>query len=67
MPRWLRQFTFNKINEFYQKESEEIKNSSKGKNTTNLMDPTGKINSPALKDLPKFSPKNSSKPGVKYK
>jgi hypothetical protein len=31
------------------------------------MDPTGKINSPALKDLPKFSPKNSSKPGVKYK
>ena len=23
MPRWLRQFTFNKINEFYKKEAEE--------------------------------------------
>ena len=28
MPRWLRQFTFNKINEFYKKEAEEYEKAS---------------------------------------
>jgi len=43
MPRWLRQFTFNKINDFYQKESEANENASKGKNSNTLMDSSGKI------------------------
>ena len=44
MPRWLRQFTFNKINDFYKKESEANENASKGKNSNTLMDSSGKIN-----------------------
>ena len=43
MPRWLRQFTFNKINDFYQKENEANENASKGKNSNTLMDSSGKI------------------------
>jgi len=66
MPRWLRQFTFNQINDFYQKEKEAQEKGAKGKNTTNVMDPTGKINTTALKDLPKFTPKTPSKPKTKY-
>ena len=51
MPRWLRQFTFNKINEFYQKEAEEYeKASSKGSgNKSTLVDPSGNVNKQALK------------------
>jgi len=44
MPRWLRQFTFNQINEFYKKENEANENASKGKNSSTLMDSSGKIN-----------------------
>jgi len=31
MPIWLRNFTFQKMNEFYEKEAEEAKRASKGK------------------------------------
>lgn len=31
MPIWLRNFTFQKINEFFEKEAEEMKKSNKGK------------------------------------
>lgn len=53
MPRWLRQFTFNKINEFYQKEAEEHeKASSKGSgNTSTLIDSSGNINKEAWKNV----------------
>ena len=45
MPRWLRQFTFNKINEFYQKENEANENaSSGGSNTSTLVNPDGTVN-----------------------
>jgi hypothetical protein len=45
MPRWLRQFTFNQINEFYKKENEAHENASKEvKNSSTLMDSSGKIN-----------------------
>ena len=46
MPRWLRQFTFNKINEFYQKEAEaHEKASAKGNsNKSILVDPSGNVN-----------------------
>ena len=46
MPIWLRRFTFNKINDFYKKESEEYENSQNGGNTKSLIDSTGKINTP---------------------
>jgi len=62
MPRWLRQFTFNKINDFYKKESEVNENASKGKNSNTLMDSSGKIN---RENKPNTQQKSSSK--VNYK
>ena len=45
MPRWLRQFTFNKINEFYQKENEAAESASgKGSNKSTLVNPDGTVN-----------------------
>lgn len=46
MPIWLRRFTFNKINDFYKKENEEIEKSKNGSKSKSLIDPTGKINAP---------------------
>ncbi len=68
MPRWLRQFTFNKINEFYKKESEEYEKASSkgGNNKSTLVDPMGNVNKDAWKSIPKpITP--SGKSGVKYK
>ena len=56
MPRWLRQFTFNQINNFYKKEAEEYENKmaqSKKPNQSTLIDPSGKINKAAWKDVQK--------------
>jgi len=66
MPRWLRQFTFNKINEFYQKESEEYEKASSkgGGNKSTLIDPTGKVDRSAWKSV---QTPTTSKPAVKYK
>jgi hypothetical protein len=66
MPRWLRQFTFNKINEFYKKEAEEYeKSSAKGTpNRTTLVDPSGNVNKQAFKEA---APKVTSGPKTKYK
>ena len=66
MPRWLRQFTFNKINEFYQKENEEYEKAS-SKNSSNkstLVDSSGNVNKQAFREA---SPKVSSGPKVSYK
>lgn len=53
MPRWLRQFTFNKIKEFYDKEAEEHNKAlSKGKNTSTLIDSEGNVNKEAWKGIP---------------
>ena len=67
MPRWLRQFTFNRINEFYQKENEAYENSSKGSNKQTLVNPDGTVNKENWTSVPKPitpGPKTSSK--VKY-
>lgn len=61
MPRWLRQFTFNKINEFYQKEAAEYEKSSNTKST--LVDSSGNINKQAFKEA---TPKIIPGPKVKY-
>ncbi len=44
MPTWLRKFTFHEINDYYTKQSEEIKKSqSKMKGQKNLLDSSGKL------------------------
>ena len=53
MPRWLRQFTFNKINEFHQKENETNENASKGgSNKSTLVNPDGTVNRENWKSVP---------------
>ena len=66
MPRWLRQFTFNKINSYYKKEAEEYENTkNKSSNKSTLVDPSGKINKEAFKEAtPKVTPGPSK---TKYK
>jgi hypothetical protein len=48
MPIWLRNFTFNKINEHYQNEKEAHDKANQNPNTTTVMDSTGKIQAPEL-------------------
>jgi len=65
MPRWLRLFTFNKLNEFYSKEAEQYeKAKSKSSNKSTLVDPSGNVNKEAFKEA---SPKVTSGPKTKYK
>lgn len=65
MPRWLRQFTFNQINEFYEQEAKAIEN-SKGGNTSTLIDSSGNVNKSAWKDVQKPITKTGPSK-VKYK
>jgi len=54
MPRWLRQFTFNKIKEHYQKENEAHENAqSKTGNKSTLIDSSGNVNKEAWNSVPK--------------
>lgn len=46
MPIWLRKFTFNKLQEHYRNEKEQIETAQNGGNTKNLIDPSGKVNTP---------------------
>ena len=63
MPRWLRQFTFNKIKEFYEKEAEVNNNAVKSGNQNTLIDSSGKVNRENWAGI-----SNSRSPGkVKYK
>ena len=64
MPRWLRQFTFNKINEFYQKENEAHENASSKSsgNKSTLIDSSGNVNRENWKGVPqKVTPGPKSK------
>ena len=71
MPKWLRQFTFSKINDFYTKEAETAeatKNNKSGRTT--LIDSSGNVNRESWKGLPQGTiPSSSPSPGksVKYK
>jgi hypothetical protein len=67
MPRWLRLFTFNKINDFYQKENEANENASKGgSNKSTLIDPSGQVNRENWSSVPqKITP--GAKSQTKYK
>ena len=68
MPRWLRQFTFNKIKEHYDKENEEYENAkSGGSNKSTLIDPSGRVNKENWKSVPKpITPGAPTKSKVKY-
>lgn len=68
MPRWLRQFTFNKINEYYKKEAEEYeKASSKGKgNRSTLIDSSGNVDKNAWKSVTP-GPKLATGSKIKYR
>ena len=46
MPIWLRNFTFNRINDFYEKEQKNIEDSQTPTSQKTLVDPSGKINPP---------------------
>jgi hypothetical protein len=66
MPRWLRQFTFNKIQDFYNKEAEAQENAaSSNKNT--LIDPSGNVNRENWKGIPTPIQPGKSDNKVKYK
>jgi dsDNA-binding SOS-regulon protein len=62
MPRWLRQFTFNKINEFYKKEADEYdKTINKNNSKSTLVDSSGNINKQAFKEAsPKVTPNSKT-------
>lgn len=68
MPRWLRQFTFDKIKEFYDKENEAYENSqSKSKNTSTLIDSSGNVNREGWKSVPKAITPGPKVKAPKYK
>tara|TARA_Y100000389_G_C17407124_1_gene488702 strand:- start:285 stop:602 length:318 start_codon:yes stop_codon:yes gene_type:complete len=61
MPIWLRRFTFNKINNFYADEKEQYENTQSGnKGSKNLVDPSGKVNTPDFAQASKQYKKSSS-------
>ena len=55
MPIWLRNFTFNKIKEYYEKQNEEINQSQKGKEKT-VIGKDGKVKSPEFLSKSKTPP-----------
>ena len=59
MPVWLRRFTYNKIQNFYKTQSEQVKSQTK-KGEKTLVDPTGKINTPNFKEASKNYKKPAS-------
>ena len=62
MPIWLRNFTFNKIREFYEQEAEANKKaSSSSSNSTTLVDSSGKVNTPDFLQASKqYNPNQST-------
>ena len=59
MPVWLRRFTYNKIQNFYKTQSEQVKSQTK-KGEKTLIDSTGKINTPDFKEASKNYKKPAS-------
>lgn len=62
MPIWLRRFTFNKINEHYIKEKEQLENSKNGGKQKSLISSDGTVNTP---QFPKQSSPNKNKSSYK--
>lgn len=53
MPIWLRKFTYIELKKFYDAEKEATTASTKGKNSTNLVNPDGTVNVPAFAEASK--------------
>lgn len=66
MPIWLRKFTFHEINSFYQEEAKSYEKSSSG-GKTNLVDSSGKVNTPAFVEASKQYKKSSYNTGTSKK
>lgn len=66
MPIWLRKFTFHEINSYYQEEAKSYEKSSNGKKT-NLIDPSGKVNTQAFAEASKLYKKSSYNTGTSKK
>lgn len=65
MPRWLRLFTFDRINEFYKNEQEQMEKSKpNNKNVKTIFDSNGNINKSAV---PKEQLMAKAKTPPKYK
>ena len=60
MPIWLRRFTFNKINGFYQKEKENMENAKNGGKSKSMIDSSGKVNTPEFAQASQQYKKKSS-------
>lgn len=65
MPIWLRRFTFNQIQKFYNEENEAIENSQNGDKNT-VIDSSGKVNVPAFAQVSKdYKPTYSTRASKK--
>jgi hypothetical protein len=62
MPIWLRKFTFNQIKSYYKEEADSINNSTSKNGSKTLVDPSGKVNTPAF-----MSANPQNKKPAKYK
>jgi hypothetical protein len=51
MPIWLRRFTFNQIQEHYRSEKEQMENAKNGGKSKNMIDPSGKVNTPEFAEV----------------
>tara|TARA_B100000963_G_scaffold110771_2_gene96409 strand:+ start:14745 stop:14927 length:183 start_codon:yes stop_codon:yes gene_type:complete len=60
MPTWLRKFTFKEISDFY-KEKNKSQEKSSGKNSSTIMDSSGKINPKNIPSSPASRGKTSYK------
>lgn len=46
LPIWLRKFVFKEIDDYYKEEQKAYESSTKGKNTSNLVNTDGTVNAP---------------------
>ena len=53
MPIWLRKYTFQEIQKWYDAEKKAHEDASKGKGKQTLVDPSGKVNVPAFEKATK--------------
>jgi len=53
MPIWLRKYTYQEIQKWYDAEKKAHEDASKGKGKQTLVDPSGKVNVPAFEKATK--------------
>ena len=58
MPIWLRNFTFQRIQSYYNEEAEAVKKAQSGKSSTKSITTDGKVTAPEFLKSTKSSPKS---------